>query len=654
MTRKLIIALLWGTLSLSFAQADTIIPGGYVSGTWTLAGSPYQVQGNITIHGDSTLNIEPGVLVNFLGGSLCTVNGWLESVGTEADSIYFAGGNGFDFQDAPDSSHLVYCSMIIPSIPVRCNNSNPVISHSSFDGFTYAIYVINPSSPRISNCLISNTATGILWGTNASATISGCIITDTYDGGVRKTGGNLTFIDCNISNNKRSGGPGGGVSSSSGNVSFIDCTISNDTSYWDDGGGVSCYNGTATFTNCTIKGNYAQDLGGSPYIGGGGISLYNANAILSYCTIFDNIAVPHGGAISIYNSGNLSIDHCTIDGNEADCGMYPGSAIVVLGSSTTADITNSIISNNYSWTSSGRAIYTEGTLTVEYSDFYHNYPGGDISGNIPTGFGVLDSTNTNGDSCDVYNNIFLDAMYADTANYDYHLTEGSPCIDAGDPTSPHDPDSTIADIGRYFFDQRMPDIELSASLLDFGAVTIGASADLPLTIYNIGGDTLALYDLACDLSVFTTNWNPSDSLVLPGDSLEITLTFAPEDSGSYLDTLCIENNCELCGVELLGHGEALGVSDPISGIPREFALRGPYPNPFNPMTNFRIELPVASRVKLEIYDISGKSVATVLEGWRAAGYHDVSYDGSGLTSGVYLYRLNAADFTASGKMVLMK
>jgi len=177
---------------------------------------------------------------------------------------------------------------------------------------------------------------------------------------------------------------------------------------------------------------------------------------------------------------------------------------------------------------------------------------------------------------------------------------------------------------------------------------------LPLTIYNVGDGNLILYDCACGLTAFSTDWNASDSLIFPGDSLEITVTFAPDDTLDYADTLCIENNCELCGVELLGHGAALGVSDPISGLPREFALRGPYPNPFNPATTFRIELPVASRVKLEIYDISGKSVGVALEGWRPAGYHEVTFDAAGLPSGVYLYRLNADDFAASGKMVLMK
>ena len=75
------------TSSILFAQ--TTIPGGYVSGTWTATGSPYLIQGDITIHTDSTLTIEPDVDVDFQGHYIFIVNGVLQAVGTETDSICF-------------------------------------------------------------------------------------------------------------------------------------------------------------------------------------------------------------------------------------------------------------------------------------------------------------------------------------------------------------------------------------------------------------------------------------------------------------------------------------------------------------------------------------------------------------------------------------
>lgn len=91
-----------------------------------------------------------------------------------------------------------------------------------------------------------------------------------------------------------------------------------------------------------------------------------------------------------------------------------------------------------------------------------------------------------------------------------------------------------------------------------------------------------------------------------------------------------------------------------TAIPQIYALDQNYPNPFNAATTIRYGLPEAAYVRLEIYDIIGRLIETILRGWRDAGYHEVTFDASGLASGLYIYRLKAGDFTASGKMVLMK
>ena len=112
---------------------------------------------------------------------------------------------------------------------------------------------------------------------------------------------------------------------------------------------------------------------------------------------------------------------------------------------------------------------------MKYSDFYGN--GINISGGVPAGFGQLVTTNYNGDSCDVGYNIFLDPLFEDPGSGNYQITwtnwptpdsTKSPCIDAGDPTSPLDPDGTITDMGVFPFDQSIP-VELvsfTAELID--------------------------------------------------------------------------------------------------------------------------------------------------------------------------------------------
>ena len=92
--------------------------------------------------------------------------------------------------------------------------------------------------------------------------------------------------------------------------------------------------------------------------------------------------------------------------------------------------------------------------------------------------------------------------------------------------------------------------------------------------------------------------------------------------------------------------------------PSEFTLLGSYPNPFNPVTRISFALPEACKINLSIYDIAGRLVATLVDGYRAAGVHDVTFDASPMASGIYVYHLTAKSgnrlITATGKVLLMK
>ena len=85
-----------------------------------------------------------------------------------------------------------------------------------------------------------------------------------------------------------------------------------------------------------------------------------------------------------------------------------------------------------------------------------------------------------------------------------------------------------------------------------------------------------------------------------------------------------------------------------------FNLSQNYPNPFNPATEISFRLPVATDVTLEIYNITGQKVATLIDGNLSAGEHRVSWDGRDHSSGVYFYRLTTPGFSDSRKMILLK
>ena len=98
------------------------------------------------------------------------------------------------------------------------------------------------------------------------------------------------------------------------------------------------------------------------------------------------------------------------------------------------------------------------------------------------------------------------------------------------------------------------------------------------------------------------------------------------------------------------------VSDPIAStdIPTTFELKQNYPNPFNPTTNINYSIPEASDVTLTIYDMLGREVATLVNGWREPGRYNANFDASRLASGMYIYRIKAKDFQKIKKMMLIK
>ncbi|HEY5123725.1 MAG TPA: T9SS type A sorting domain-containing protein [Ignavibacteria bacterium] len=129
-------------------------------------------------------------------------------------------------------------------------------------------------------------------------------------------------------------------------------------------------------------------------------------------------------------------------------------------------------------------------------------------------------------------------------------------------------------------------------------------------------------------------------------------------------TLTLINNILFAGTETSGLwkrplSELVNVSKLESEIPLKFSLFQNSPNPFNPTTKIKFEVPLSKGgrqgvVSLKVFDILGKEVATLVNEQLAPGTYELTFDGSNFASGVYFYQLRSGDFVATKKLILLK
>jgi len=157
--------------------------------------------------------------------------------------------------------------------------------------------------------------------------------------------------------------------------------------------------------------------------------------------------------------------------------------------------------------------------------------------------------------------------------------------------------------------------------------------------------------------------------IAPGESVEISLPisirffdYCPAPSTQFF-THNIYSDGQLFWSDTFSVNVDIitGLDTKDENIPKKFALLQNYPNPFNPRTIINYELPIKSKVTLTIYDLSGREIKTLVKQSQNTGQHSVSFDASGLSSGIYFYRLATSPSTGSGrrfvqsrKMVVLK
>jgi hypothetical protein len=621
MACKTLLVLVIITINLAAAYGTTVC--GDASGHWDVAGSPYIVTCDITVPHGSTLTIEPGVHVLFIGHFRLWVYGDLQAVGTPLDSIIFSSDYeksgirwaGIRFYGASSDCRLAYCV-------IEYGYANGGGSYEDIGGGIMSLQ----TSVQVSHSVIRH------------CEASYC---------------------------------GGGVALDTDTPVFEYCVITNNTSR--GGGGVNCWHSAAIFRNCTISRNWGSSSGGAARVGGSTVRFVN--------TIFSHS----------------------------------------IGSGVT---------------------FASGTPygSFDYCDFFGNSTG-NFSGDVPAGLGVITNTNPNGTPCDAFSNILVDPQFQDSLR-DYHLRPGSPCIDAGNPDSPHDIDGSVVDMGAYTTMNCSGGgfvslIERRPHAVGFRVTsTRGCVAQVIFAHVCAGSYGWATGEAA-------GSWTPSfrgDSLVFNSaipiaSGIIDTLWISAQDCHSQIEW-CIGDTCghwdAQLPVELLSfqatagdgsvrlewstvaesttdhfeiwrngidiaHLQALGNGserrdyeyvDPgvindhmylytlvavdydgnrsvlntatvtpvsINGPITTYALYQNYPNPFNAQTTITFDLPQGGPVNLSVYNLEGRQVSVLMDQVTLSrGHQSLQFNASEFSSGVYIYRLSVNGFHAEKKFVLLK
>jgi hypothetical protein len=168
-------------------------------------------------------------------------------------------------------------------------------------------------------------------------------------------------------------------------------------------------------------------------------------------------------------------------------------------------------------------------------------------------------------------------------------------------------------------------------------------------------------DSVATAGTLSLRWKGNDSIAwtftnmtTPGFSSQTGKGKSFTDSIGVDYTVFFSVSGSAIGVTNFRKVSSTAVHDPTMGLPAGYALAANYPNPFNPNTHIMFRIPMDEQVRISVHSVSGEEVSTIIDSRVAAGEHEVQFDGSGLASGVYYYRMTTAAATVARKMLLLK
>lgn len=198
----------------------------------------------------------------------------------------------------------------------------------------------------------------------------------------------------------------------------------------------------------------------------------------------------------------------------------------------------------------------------------------------------------------------------------------------------------------------VPVFSMNKSEIIFTSVPVGSTQKDSVIIQNQGNVLLRIDSVLTSDNSFSIS--PSKTTVFPNEFATIVVEYHPEVEGTNEAPLAFVHNGQSSPDVVMLYGDAITSVEDENSLPQEFKLHQNFPNPFNPETVIKFDVPQSTQVEISIYNILGQKVAELLNEELAAGYHSIKWDASKFSSGIYFYHLRAGNKVLVKKSLLMK
>lgn len=625
--------------------------------------SPYYVSEDVEIQAGAILTIESGVELLVNNGKGINIKGGLTINGTEEKPVnissYYPGQywKGIFFDNAEQRSRIDHTVI---------SEANGILNDENFFS---AVSLLN-SDVEISNSLITNVPLPISSQYSrlkvTGSTISHATLVGDY---INVNGGKLWLINNVFEGNNIE-------DMDAIDIGFMeDTTVIRGNSFYDFiGDNTDAIDIGDSSTGVQVIGNTVVNCGDKAVSIGQG----------SDARIFKNVFARCNLGIGIKDAGSTGyIDHNTFYSNKVGVAVYEK---VLNRGGGTAEIRNSIFMNS-----------TESPVTFDEFSSAQVY------------YSISDTEAIEGNT-----NLFGDIHLINPEGGNYYPQVVSPVINASENILLDDGSSdSLSEIGAFQFQGvSEPDLVINEinyhSANDFDPEdwvefynTTSAELDLSNWVFIDGsfGQAYVFEDntlipshryhvISRNLSLFSNLFPEIHNVSGPinnglsgsGEALFLynsnsflvdSLTYtdqapwpvSPDGDGPTLELIYpyLDNSAPDSWQSSPGHGSpgsdnSMFTSNETKGseLPSSIDLLQNYPNPFNPSTTISYQLPVDSKIELKVFDMLGREVATLVNGRMEAGFHQITFNGSELASGIYIYRLNAGNTIITRKLTLIK